>query len=408
MAKRSTHRAERVRPTRRPRWSLGIIIGVVAICGLILWRVVSSLSTGEPIVPSSSTDIRISMVGDVIPYGDLFTSSGSSGSTFDYDTLYENVKGEIASSDIRILSQDTILSDATSSDTRFEDSSLSCPTAVGDAEASAGFNLILKANENIFDLGYEGLGDEMDFWKNNHPDVTVIGTDNPNSPDRSQDYVDNVYVFEKDGFKVAFLNYTYGEGRDVSSTDQKYVSSLNAIKIERDVERAHTAGADMIVALPHWGEAYSSELTDEETTYAQVFAETGVDLVIGTNPHVLQQVDTITSKSGHKMLCIYSVGDFISNQTNPMALVGGLASITLHKDADGACSIRSASLEPLVIYRDDGSTTTYPLSSYTPDLAASNLDGTLTRSYIDNLCEQVLGSGYDSEGGRCDIVIEEL
>lgn len=408
MAKRSTHRADRTRSTSRPSWHLGVVVGIVALAAVVIWRVVSSLSTGDSIIPSASTEIRVSMVGDVIPYGELFMSDGSGSSSFDYDTLYANVKDDISSADVRILSQDTILSDATTSTSGLDDTSLACPTSVGDAEAAAGFNLILKANEHIFDLRYEGLGHEMDFWKDNHPEVTVIGTDNPNSPDRTQDYVDNVYVYEKNGFKVAFLNYTYGINQAVQATDQKYYSLLNATKIERDVERAKKAGADMIVACPHWGEAYSTQLTNEETTYARVFAELGVDVVIGTNPHVLQEVDTITTSSGHKMLCIYSIGDFISNQTSDTSLVGGLASVTLHKDSDGTCSVSAASITPLVIYRDDTTTTTYPLSEYTPQLATTNVDGTLTRSYVDDLCKQVFGSSYDSGTGRCDIVATAL
>lgn len=395
--------------TPRRRRKLIVILGIVAaalVAALVVVRVVGSGSGGGIDLPGTSTDVTIAMVGDVIPYGELFAANDSSSgsSSFDYDTLYEHVADEISSADVRILSQDTILSDATAETSQIADTSLACPTALGDAEAKAGFNLILKANEHLFDLGYDGLSDEMNFWHDNHPEVTVIGTDNPSRADRDQDYVDNVYVYEKNGFKVAFLNYTYGVSKSVYSTDQKYYSPLNATKIERDVERAKKAGADMIVACPHWGESYSTTLSDGETTYAKVFAELGVDVVIGTNPHVLQEVDTITGTSGHKTLCIYSVGDFISNQTNETSLVGGLATVTLHKASDGSCSVSSASLEPLVIYRDDTTTTTYPLSSYTPSLAASNLDGTLTRSYVDRLCAQILGSAYDSSTGRCDIV----
>lgn len=389
--------------THRRGWLAAVVVVAAVAVGILVWVLSKGASDGgSGLIPGSATDIEVSFVGDV-PSSE---SLASENSDTDYSELFAHLGDAIGSSDVRVLTQDSALpaprtegSDTSSAAATAAASEQKAATSLRDAEVSAGFDVILKATDHIFDNGYGGLGAEMDYWKNSHPDVRVLGADNPNLADRDQDLVDNVYVYEKGGFKVAFLCYTYGTQASGGAADEKYVSTLSKTKIERDVLRAQKAGADMIIACPFWGQEYSSTLTDEETSFADVFASAGVDVVVGTTPHSLQEEETITTSSGHKTICLYSLGDLISTGSNEQSYVGGLAQVRLHKDADGSCSVTSVTVKPLITYRDgtgSGSApTAYLVQDYTDALAASNLDGTLTTSYVTKLCQGLFGSAYD-------------
>lgn len=380
-------------PRRRRR--VFVIFAIAAIAALALVVIVAKSSSDQATdVAFGSVDIDITMVGDV-PSPESLAVESEAG----YRELFDHVREALGGSDVRVLAQDSSFDVSSSDESGATDDGA---VSLRDAEADAGFNLIVKANDHIFDSGYEGLGAELDYWKAEHPEITVIGTDNPNQADRAQDYVDNVYVYEKDGFRVAFLAYSYGTRSLGGSYDAKYISTLSRTKIERDVTRARSAGADMIVACPYWGQESSSTLTDEETSYADVFASGGVDVVIGTTPHALQQEETITTSSGHKTICLYSLGDFVATGSDERSYVGGLAHVVLHKDGDGSCTVTSVTVRPLVTYRDssdEGMVTTYQLSDYTDTLAQTNLDGSLTRDYVADICRDLYGSGFDDQSG---------
>ena len=65
----------------------------------------------------------------------------------------------------------------------------------------------------------------------------------------------------------------------------------------------------------HWGEEYQLKQNSWQTSIAQKLADMGVDVIIGGHPHVVQPVDLIESTDKtHKTVCVYSMGNFVSNQ----------------------------------------------------------------------------------------------
>ena len=158
----------------------------------------------------------------------------------------------------------------------------------------------------------------------------------------------------------------------------------------------------MVVVCPHWGTEYMLTPDNDQEKWTQIFLENGVDIVIGTHPHVLQPVETLTSSSGHTMLVYYSLGNFISNQDALPRVVGGMADITVEKDSLGKCSIKQYSLIPTVTHRvyGVGNFTTYKLSDYTDDLANANTikkyGSDFSIDWINTFCKEVLGDNYDT------------
>ena len=68
---------------------------------------------------------------------------------------------------------------------------------------------------------------------------------------------------------------------------------------------------DIIIVAMHWGTEYSMGVSDEQVEIANYLSSLGVQLIIGTHPHVVEPVEYINDG---KTLVIYSLGNFISDQ----------------------------------------------------------------------------------------------
>ena len=152
------------------------------------------------------------------------------------------------------------------------------------------------------------------------------------------------------------------------------VNLMDKDKIRKDITEARKH-ADVVMVFPHWGTENSHKVSDYQKEYTKLFSDLGVDIVIGSHPHVLQPVAWVTNeKSGKKMLVYYSLGNFISHQINLPQLCGGMAEVTIEKD-NGKITISSAKLAPVVCHYSRGGNgfvfSVYKLSDYTDELAAT-------------------------------------
>lgn len=356
--------------------------------------------TGEP------ASINVMMIGDVLMHDEIIDSGAQSDGSYNFDFVYDNIKEYIDAADWRILNQETVMGSPSLGyhlTMGAAGPKMNTPTALADSEARFGFNTILKATNHTLDLGYDGLGHELDYWKATYPNIPVVGVSNPNAPDdKSQDYVNNVYIFEKDGFKVGILNYTWATNENIdATTDATYISYMSEDKIRADVEKARAAGAEMLVACPHWGIEYDTTPSDEEQTYSKLFCDLGVDLIFGSHPHILQPVELLQNAEGHKTVCFYSMGNYVAaSLMEPDSLVGGIARATLNRAEDGTYSVSAASLVPTVICHTYGpNMTAFPITKWTNDLAAQSTRPQLTPDYANSFCANVLGQGYDTSSG---------
>ena len=95
------------------------------------------------------------------------------------------------------------------------------------------------------------------------------------------------------------------------------------------------------------------EQSAEQERWAKIFMDNGVDLVIGTHPHVLQPYEVLTDDNGHSMLIYYSLGNYISAQSEKICTKGGMAKFTIGLTQDGY-RITEYGLHPLVIEWHNG------------------------------------------------------
>ena len=105
--------------------------------------------------------------------------------------------------------------------------------------------------------------------------------------------------------------------------------------ITDDVNKAKNKKADIIILFLHWGTEYDTIPSKSQTDLAEYFQSIGVDMVIGSHPHVLQKMLlTKNITTGNEDVVVYSLGNFVSNQRKPKTDGGSMVRVELTKNGD--------------------------------------------------------------------------
>ncbi len=352
--------------------------------------------TEPPIDESNDGVVSILMAGDVLLHDKVADSGKMDDGTYNYDHMFANVKDEIERANIAIVNQEVILGGRDLGLSGFP--SFNGAFEVGDAIVSSGFDVVLHATNHALDKGKNGLLSCISFWEETYPQIEYLGI--ADTKEKSE----KICIMESEGIKFAILNYTYGTNGIPLPSDKPYcVNLLNKNRIIKDVEAAKQL-ADFVIVCPHWGTEYILTADDNQKYWTNIFFEAGVDLVIGTHPHVVEPVEVIENDE-HSMLVYYSIGNFINSTAETgkgiaNRMLGVLADITVSKTNDGA-EITNYGIIPVVAHVKSGAAgcTVYKLSDYTEELASKNeiiySDSSFSLSYIQNLCKEVFGELYN-------------
>ena len=143
--------------------------------------------------------VEVMMIGDVLMHDECVVSGAKGDGSYYFGFLFDHITDELAAADVKILNQETVMGEPERGYSLHMGGGgpiMNTPTALADTEVDYGFNVILKATNHTLDLHYSGLGHELDYWKAAHPQIPILGVDNPNTAkaNDSQNYVDNVYV----------------------------------------------------------------------------------------------------------------------------------------------------------------------------------------------------------------------
>jgi poly-gamma-glutamate capsule biosynthesis protein CapA/YwtB (metallophosphatase superfamily) len=343
------------------------------------------------LVPAAEDNtLTLLAVGDNLIHEQVIESGKKSDGSYNYDHLFTHLKDEISDADISIINQETILGGSDFPYTGYP--VFNSPIEIGDAIINAGFDVVLHATNHAMDKGFEGVNNTIHYWEK-HKDITMIGL---NSSDIQRD---TIPVIERNGIKIALLNYTYGLNGYSLPKDKPYlVNMLDKSEIKKDISKAKQV-SDFVIVFPHWGTEYVYEPDHNQKDWTSFFAQEGVDLVIGTHPHVVEPIEWIKSDNGHQMLVYYSLGNYVSYQREAPRMLGGMAKITLEKK-DSKVYVTENGIVPIVTHYENHHNYeygVYKLSEYTKEQALKHgvieleensiftLDGTIS------LANEVLG-----------------
>ncbi len=316
-------------------------------------------NTIEDIKEPQKVTVKLCAVGDNLIHSPIFKSCKTENG-YNFDDIYTNITPHIADADIAAINQETIFVEATEVFSGYP--SFGTPQEVGDSLVKAGFNLITHATNHTYDRGYNALMHTIDYWES-HKDVDVLGINETESEQQE------VFVWEKDGLRIAMLNFTYGLNGYKLPSDKPYLvnlldrGELNAALLKKAEETA-----DITVVFVHFGTEYTHTPTAEQKRDVEFLCENGADVIIGGHPHVIQPTAEHVSQNGNRAVVFYSLGNFVSNQSGVSKILGGMASFTIIKE-NGKTSVTNYEMLPTVTHASGGKYKAYMLSDYTDELA---------------------------------------
>jgi len=156
-------------------------------------------------------------------------------------------------------------------------------------------------------------------------------------------------IIEKNGFKLALLNYTYGTN-NAEIKSSVIVNYIDTLQMADDLNKARELKADYIITFLHWGEEYQIKENQTQRQIAEFLALNGCNLIVGAHPHVVQPIKKIAGNTADSVLVAYSLGNFVSNQRWRYSDGGIMFEVNLTK-TDGVVSHNSHRYEPFWVYR---------------------------------------------------------
>lgn len=271
-----------------------------------------------------NNEISLLFIGDIMGHSPQITSAYNPVTQkYNYDTVFYYMKPIFESVDFAIANLEVTLG------TKPYDGypQFSSPMALAESMKWSGIDVVATSNNHSCDRRKRGvektikildslnLAHTGTFFSQAHKDTT--------SP----------LIIEKNGIKVALLNFTYGTN-GLKPTYPNIVNYLDSATILGDIEKAKAKNPDKIIAFVHWGLEYKDIQNKEQEDINKLFNDNGVDIVIGSHPHVLQPMKwEKDSVKNTEKLVVYSLGNFVSNQRAHRKDGGAVFELTLTKDS---------------------------------------------------------------------------
>lgn len=283
---------------------------------------------------------------------------------YDFRPSYTSIKPIVEEHDLAFINQETLMCGEgyeLSYYPRFN-----VPQELGDAVVDAGFDIVGLANNHMLDKGESGFLANLDYWEKQP--VTLIGAY------RNREAFDNITVIEQNGISMALLSFTYGtNGLSLPSGSEVYIPYIDDAEVAAKVSEAETL-ADITIVSMHWGNEFTFRVNDAQRAAAQVICENGGDVIIGHHPHCIQPVEWIESGE-NRTLCVYSLGNFMSEMELDYKILGGMMSFTVEKlGEDGKAEVKNPVFIPTVFdyTRSFYNNHIYLLENYTAEQAKAH------------------------------------
>lgn len=393
-----------------------ILIGVIALISFIIHSVFSARngknntnstdSKTESVVSEApkETFATVLSTGDIMVHDpQIYGAKNSETGEYDFSAFFRETAPYFQKADLSVANLEVTFGGTESG--KFSGyPAFNTPDSLADAIKNSGLNFLITANNHSYDTGLFGLKRTAQILK--QKGIEFTGT--------RETEADKTYAIKEiNGIKIGMANYTYStisngrkslNGNVLKEEATTLVNAFDYNSIETFYTEAQNVisemkqnGAEFIVFYMHWGNEYQTKANTHQKSIAQKLSNLGVDIIIGSHPHVIQPVELIHSEDGQNTtVCIYSTGNAVSNQRQEImdscpsghTEDGMLFSFTLRKDKDGV-SLDSVNIIPTWVNRYKGGGgyqyTIYPLESADWGSTKYSLDSTASakaqRSY---------------------------
>lgn len=311
---------------------------------------------------------------------------------YDFSFLYENVADEIEEADLSVVTNESVISSEHAVTGTYP--LYNAPPELADAFVKAGFGMVNLATNHALDYGEQGLVNTIDYLRQ-EKNLGVIGavTD--------KEYAKAPVIRRVNGIRLAFVAFTDPDrDRALPENSRAFLMISDYEDMIYEAVTSAKQQADFVIVFPHWGNEYGSEVTQAQRTLAKKLGDWGADVVIGTNPHELQEIEYIQNTDGSETLVAYSLGNFVSSQEKGELLLGGMLKFEVVKNTQsGDISLENVSLSGVVTHYgiNTSKVRLYKLSEYTDDLAqVHGVDRKRTPDFSVKYLKKLLGERISS------------
>ena len=303
--------------------------------------------------------------GDMLMHMPCVNPALQSDGTYDFGTYFANFSAYVQAVDYAVANLETTLAGTAYKYSGYPQ--FNCPDGIIPSLKSAGFDMMLTANNHTYDTLSTG------FFRTQEV-IAQYGMDHIGTKPDAE--TDSYLIKNINGIRVGMVCYTYetnenpdkidlNGGTDLKEDEEPLINVFLKNDVEgfsadlaEKVSDMRADGAEAIVLYIHWGEEYQTKQNSQQKAMAQAACDLGVDVIVGGHPHVIQPLDLLTSAtdSSHKTVCLYSTGNALSNQRiEHMNLKTGhtedgiFFSFTLVKYSDGTVRVEGVEVLPLWI-----------------------------------------------------------
>ena len=301
---------------------------------------------------NEDTTFHLTAIGDIMCHNTQYMDAYNSDTgKYDFSYVFEDIEYYIKNSNITVANLETTFAGEDVGYSNYP--RFNTPDALAYNLKKLGVDVVSTAGNHSLDYGFDGLSRTIDVL--NKADISHVGTY------QTQEERDTIVFKYVKGIKIAFLNYAYGTNGITIPSDKSYcINLIDEELIKNDIETAKSQEADIIVASVHWGTEYSTVPNGTQNELADFLFQNGVNIILGTHPHVLQKMEkrTVTLEDGSTQdgFIIYSLGNFISDQNADNTRTSIILDLQITKHTDESVTIDNVSYTPIYMYKDSSST----------------------------------------------------
>ena len=294
-------------------------------------------TNGETTVRTKTA--KISAVGDILCQMDMIDDAKTSDG-YDFSHMFTEISKFVKNSDIAIGTLETNFVDGKYSGVGKYNSPIEFLKAVKDS----GIGLVSLAHNHVLDYGTQGLEKTISKIKEQNIEITGIKENSERTNEQDENTLDEEKqenpdftgnIKEINGIKVAFLGYTYGlsNENEVNEEEKKKANIYSEELAKKDIEYAKQS-SNYIIAIMHWGDVNSSEISEYQRNITSFLVENGVDMILGAHPSVVEPMEMIQTEEGKNVLVAYSLGNYMSTLKYDDANVELILNIQISKSSD--------------------------------------------------------------------------
>ena len=296
----------------------------------------------------SDISFTLSAIGDIMCHNTQYIDAYNADTdTYDFSYVFENISLYTKTADICIGNLETTFAGEDVGYSSYP--TFNTPDELAYELKDIGVDVLSTAGNHALDKGFDGLSRTIDVL--NDADISHLGTY------KSKEEQDKTLIKYVKGLKIALINYTYGtNGIPVPSDKQFCVNLIDENLMKEQIDRAKQEEPDIIIACMHWGTEYKTTQNSTQEDLADFLFKNGVDIILGTHPHVLEPMEkrTVTLEDGTTKdgFVIYSLGNFIADQNAEYTRDSIILNLDITKHSDGNVTIDNYDYVPIYMYKD--------------------------------------------------------